>query len=207
MSLPIIVNDIAGSMKNVRQGNLIISGNKTFAQPLTISAAANQLVLSNTTINAPSATVRTYNVPDVGPSSIDIELGTRRTLGPIGDSPTPILATDSGIIIFLANSSGVTGSLTLPPPSSGTNYKFVVVSTFTPGSVVELVSPDPGTMFGFVLDGLYTASVNDNSIGRDRLQIRPGVLPMLGDTFDLVSDGSKWFVTGFQRDALNTTFA
>ncbi|MBI2901817.1 MAG: hypothetical protein HYY17_16650 [Planctomycetes bacterium] len=132
-------------------GHFNLSGTGILGTSLNVTAASNQLVLLNTTLNASSGTARTYTIPDVG-ANADFVM----TAGP------QTIAGAKSFTSTLTVSSGASASLSLTSTAATGNANALSATSLTTGNAFSITGPTGGTTFtGYGLT--VTADPGDNS--------------------------------------------
>lgn len=102
---------------------------------------------------------------------------------------------DNGKLFVLDGGTGV--AITLPAPKKGQRYSFVVGAAFTTDYVV--------TATGAIIEGnVMEAGAIQAVANATTITLEDGV-EALGDYFDLVSDGTYWYIRGSFTTALSIT--
>lgn len=91
---------------------------------------------------------------------------------------------DSGKVYFLAGADG--GTITLPAPEAGYNFKFVM--TENNPTTAFTIDAGSGLLFGNLQNAAgFSRANNDQNVVFGTTSVR-------GDVADLVSDGTYWYV-------------
>lgn len=129
-----------------------------------------------------SRTIHDYRRINVGQTLLQVSpAGTAITLG----------NSHSGDLITLTATSG--SAIRLPAPSAGLSFPFVVAAT----SAGHVITAPAGTLFGAVTVAVPTAGSTINvsaTGGSTTLSTTTG--SVVGDRIQIVSDGTKYFVSG-----------
>jgi len=102
---------------------------------------------------------------------------------------------DNGKTFILNGANGV--AVTLPAPKSGQKYSFVMGALFTTDYVF--------TATGAIIEGnVMEAGAIQAVSGATTITLEDGA-ESLGDYFDLISDGTNWFIRGSFTNTLSVT--
>lgn len=108
-------------------------------------------------------------------------------------------ANDSGKTFFLATGDTDGAEITLPSPTDGVKYKFIVTATFA-STDWTIVADDDVIEGGAIVDSTFVAASNENTISFDAGS------ETIGDYVELISDGTSWFVNGVGAGAGSIAF-
>lgn len=130
------------------------------------------------------------------------------TAAEINTTTKSVSAAENGEVFFLSLAAGFV--TTLPAPALGLRYSFVVRTAPTSGSYTIVTTSSANIIKG----SIYTSDVNSatdadfETAGGDTITFVQNKA-VAGDTVDLVSDGTNWFVHGFCTvfDAITVTTA
>jgi len=113
------------------------------------------------------------------------------------DTAITLNVDDSDKTFVLAAAAGA--AITLPSPTSGVKYKFIVGADFatTDWTVVANVDVIEG---GAIVNSAFVAAANENTISF------VASAETIGDYVELISDGTSWFVNGVGAGAGSITF-
>ena len=107
-----------------------------------------------------------------------------------------LTAAQSGSIVALALAAGV--AITLPSPSVGLSYRFVVQALFATTDYV--ITSAAANMYGTVME-LSTAQL---VAGATTINLELAA-DTIGDYIDVYSDGVNWYVSGAMAQAASVT--
>lgn len=113
------------------------------------------------------------------------------------DAATTLDADDSDKTFILSADEGA--EITLPSPTSGVKYKFIVGAAFdtTAWTIVADADVIEG---GALVNSTFVPAVNENTISF------AADAEAVGDYVELISDGTSWFVNGIGAGAGAITF-
>lgn len=109
---------------------------------------------------------------------------------------TTLTAAQSGSVVALAQAAGY--AVTLPSPAAGLNYRFVVQALFATTDWV--ITSAAANMYGSVMEASTVQAV----AGATTINLELGA-DTIGDTIDVWSDGTYWYVSGFCVQAASVT--
>ena len=111
-------------------------------------------------------------------------------------STKTVLAADSGTTYFLNRAAGI--AVTLPSAADGLRYHFVVGTAFTANGTITTAATSEYFLGG--VNELETDSTQDGPSGvvGDTADVLTMVANLCvdGDHFEIVSDGSHWYLRG-----------
>lgn len=116
-----------------------------------------------------------------------------------------LTAADSDKTFFLNLAGGFT--VTLPAPALGLNYKFIVKAAPTTAYIITT----PGTTTPNIIQGTIASGDLDASADTTATALSDTITfvankAAIGDSLDLVSDGTSWFARGFCKAVDGLTF-
>jgi len=112
----------------------------------------------------------------------------------------------SGKIFTLGTAGGFT--TTLPPACAGVNYKIIVKVAPTTAYIIASAS-SANVIYGTIASGDLDAVADTGAAQASDTITFVANKALIGDSIDLVSDGTNWYVRGFCKavDALTLTQA
>lgn len=106
---------------------------------------------------------------------------------------TTLVEADSGKTFFLNLAGGFT--VTLPAPTDGVEYTFVVGTAPTTAYIVANASGSSGdNMIGHVLSSSGGAEDTETTAGGDQVNFVANTA-VIGDRLHVISDGTNWYVS------------
>lgn len=104
---------------------------------------------------------------------------------------------ENGMTYILTTSGTDGAAVTLPPPKDGLRFKFVVGAAFATTAWTVVTNGSANIIHGLVLSAdLNAANDGDTTAGTGADTITfAATLEAIGDWAEVVSDGTKWFVT------------
>lgn len=115
---------------------------------------------------------------------------------------TTLTAADSGKVFLLVQAAGAR-TATLPAPSSGLNFKFILKTAAAQDWTI-VQAADTDDFLGTIIDGNGTA---DTATGTNTLIKFVGGTAVPGDQVELVCDGTNWYTRGTCSAAAGVVFA
>lgn len=106
---------------------------------------------------------------------------------------TTLTESDSGTLFYLNLAGGFT--VTLPAPTDGVEYNFIVGTAPTTAYIVANASGGTGdNMIGHVLSSSGGAEDTETTAGGDQVNFVANTA-VVGDRLHVVSDGTYWYVS------------
>lgn len=113
-----------------------------------------------------------------------------------------ITAAESGKTFFLSLAGGFTS--TLPAPAAGLRYSFIVKTAPTTAYIIT-TNAGANVLYGTVANNGAEAEANGIDIAAQDTINFVANQAKVGDTVDVVSDGTNWYVSGMVQDFANLT--
>jgi len=120
---------------------------------------------------------------------------------------TTLTAADSGKVYLLTPANAAsTRSVTLPTAAAGLHFRFILksASNNAAGHFTVVQAGATQDFVGTVLDG---AGTSDSATASDTLVKFVGVTAVGGDSVEVVSDGTLWYIRGACKTAGGIVFA
>lgn len=175
------------------------TGTQTFGVSPSLTAASNQLVIQpsgsgNTiTINATNpASNRIYTIPDTG-ADCNIQMGIP-TVNHITSTATGVITNALSGMLFYIDSAAAAVTVQLPAPTrAGLIFKFVVTSSSLANAAT--IASTGANLFANIQsnDGTVVTGGNPSTA---KTNVILGTGSKLGDWYEVVSDGTNYWVKG-----------
>lgn len=164
--------------------NDLLQFNSDGSNTRTVVTLNQTQTLTNKTLTSPTITGATLTSPTIsGPANVEVVTATN-----------VITATESGKVFFL--NSGTEFASTLPAPSAGLEYTFIV--TAAPASASYTVVTEGGcqVLAGHILTSGFADSGSDveTTATGTTVTFVDGV-SVVGDRCHVISDGTSWFAS------------
>lgn len=112
---------------------------------------------------------------------------------------------DSGKTYFLNAAGGFT--VILPAPRGGVNFRFIVKTAPTTGDYKIACKASASVIMGQVITSDLNATARPDFVitGIENIKLKANIAK-IGDSVDLISDGTYWYANGFSATIDGTLF-
>lgn len=116
-----------------------------------------------------------------------------------------LVAADSGKIFYLGVAGGLTATLPLLSAAQGFHATFIVSVAPTTDYVIATNATDVDKMVGGVHSSQATSADTETTVGADQFNFIANS-SVIGDRFDIFTDGVAWYGRGFTALTASGTF-
>lgn len=115
---------------------------------------------------------------------------------------TALTAGQSGSIVYISGSTTASASITLPAPTAGLNFKFVLTAV-ADGTHTTTISDGNSHLSGNLIGLAAGAVITKVSNATNLISSANAANAVVGDYADVFSDGSKWYVRAISGGTAN----
>lgn len=116
-----------------------------------------------------------------------------------------LVAADSGKVFYLGVAGGLTATLPLLTAANGFHATFIVSVAPTTDYVIATNATDVDKMVGGVHSSQATSADTETTVGADQFNFIANS-SVIGDRFDIFTDGVAWYGRGFTALTASGTF-